>query len=687
MSAKVVARIAGMAVCERSDAIIYSVGEEEVCRLRKPPAPVEQPNPARWADGYFDGLKDALDDPLGEQVLAGGEPTFEAVARLLPPLRDLAFLGDDASLERLEATPEGAIVGREDLPSPPAGELVGAGLLDGWLPALVHEYVDGAEPRELLQFAVLGQQGRLDLWRRAKRGAGFGATFTYTRNAEPVAADEFYARLLSLWQHWRRFVEEGLTVELPEADLQTAAQGMLVLGTLTFRGLLSRYGVGWYDKLEAHSFPPTIIFLVQALLAWGHGDRARELLGRYLARYVKEDGTLDYYGPAVAEYGQLLALAADVARVTGDRRWLLGQLTTLRPLWQRLLGLRAQTLEQYPPNDPHRGLIPGLPEADYHDQDAQWQTFYYSGDVWVARGLREVGEALQRLEDPGLHAEGAALVAQAETYRRDILASVQTAMSEHPDYVPPGPDQTAPIARMTPDRHASYCNYRYLLEMVSAGVLPNALVTKVALWRRGHGGELLAGTRFLQEMDDWPALHYARGLLESDDIEHYLLLMYGHWAHHCSQGTLSSYEEVLIEPDDSGTRRLRAGQVVPCQVMVPTMLRWALVYEERDANVLWLAKALPRRWLQPGQKVKITDVPTRFGEVGFTIRRTSATEAEATLRLPKSGLPAELRLRLRTEAGNIASAKLGLQALTVAGEVVHLPAGLKGKVRVAVGWD
>lgn len=687
MPAKIVARFAGMVVYEQSEALIYSLDDGEVCRLRKAPVSADQPDPARWPEGYFDALKAALNDPLAERVLAAGEPDFATVAALLPPLRDLAFLGDEGTIERLEVTPEGAVVGRDDLPTPPEGKLVSAGLLDGWLPALVHEYVHDAEPRELLQFATLGHEGTLDLWRRVKAGTGFGATFAYTHNAEAVAAEEFYARLLELWRHWRAFVKEGSGVDLPEAELQAAAQGMLVLGTLTFRGLISRYGVGPYDRPDAHSFPPTIIFLVQALLAWGHGDRAKELLGHYLARYVQDDGTLNYYGPAVAEYGQLLALAADVTQVTEEREWLLQRLTTLRPVWQRLLALRTETLAKYPEGDRHRGLIPGLPEADYSDQAAEWRTFYYSGDVCVARGLREIGEALQTLESPGLHREGAALVAEAEAYRQDILASLQLAMSGNAEYVPPGPDQTDPLERLTADRHASYCNYRYLLEMLSAGVLPAELVTKVAQWRRQHGGELLVGTRFEQQMDNWPALHYARGLLETDDIDHYLLLLYGHWAHHCAQGTLSSYEQVPIEPDATGTRHLWPGQVVPCQVMVPTMLRWALVYEERDAEVLWLGRAMPRRWLTPGQKIKVSDVPTRFGEIGFTIRRESAQEAVVTLRLPKKGLAAETRLRLRADEGAPMTAMVGEEALVVEGDVVRLPAGMKGKLKIVVRWE
>ena len=159
MAAKIVARFAGMTVYEEAEALVYTVPEAEVCRLRKPGLPVEQPDPQRWPKGFITDLRAALNDPLAEQVLAAGEADFASVARLLPPLRDLAFLGDETTIERLEVTPEGAVVGREELACPVEGSLAGAGLLDDWLPVLVHRYDGASGPRELLQFATAGEGG------------------------------------------------------------------------------------------------------------------------------------------------------------------------------------------------------------------------------------------------------------------------------------------------------------------------------------------------------------------------------------------------------------------------------------------------------------------------------------------------------------------------------------------------
>jgi hypothetical protein len=96
-----------------------------------------------------------------------------------------------------------------------------------------------------------------------------------------------------------------------------------------------------------------------------------------------------YYGPALAEYGQLLSLCAHYVDLTGDARWWLRREPALRRIWGRLLALRREAVadEDAPPNA--RGLIAGLPEADYQGDAAQWREYYYSGDAWTdARSLR-----------------------------------------------------------------------------------------------------------------------------------------------------------------------------------------------------------------------------------------------------------------------------------------------------------
>ncbi len=244
--------------------------------------------------------------------------------------------------------------------------------------------------------------------------------------------------------------------------------------------------------------------------------------------------------------------------------------------------------------------------------------------------------------------EAERIEAEVRAYTRDLLESIEAASVETGDgvYVPPGPTQTEPIERMTQNRHASYCNYRYFAEMVSAGVLPQRAVRRVLDWRRDHGGELLAMTRFEDHLDDWPVLNWARALLETGEIARYQVLLHAHLAHHQAAGWLAAPEQATIVPDASGARRYHAGQVAPCQVVVPQMLRWALAYEPRDAEMLLIAPAVQTQWIADGLQVE--GLPTRWGPLDLAMRSTERA-VEAQLRLP-TGVP-EVGVRLPLPAG------------------------------------
>ena len=452
--------------------------------------------------------------------------------------------------------------------------------------------------------------------------------------------------------------------------MQEGIEASLRLGDLTFRGVLPRYGVGQYDQERHHSFPPSTIFLIWAHLEWGRLGRARELLSHYLSRRAKEDGTFDYYGPAVAEYGQMLALAARYVQLSGDREWWDGYLVIVRRIVDRLLALREESKQRNAGDVKHCGLIPGLPEADYHGDEKEWGKYYFAGDVWVCRGLREVGRILARTTgvSPVMgvspvspqRAEGERLIAESRAYEKDIRAAVRASVDARSEFVPAGPDEPPAFERMTESRHASYCNYRYLLEMVSAGILSKQTVRKIAQYRRRHGGELLGMTRFSDHLDDWPAWHYCRGLLDIDDALGYLMTFYGHLAHHHSRGNWASYEQVWISPDEGAerTQYKHAEQVVPCQVMAPIMLKHMLVDEDRDAEVLYLLRACPAAWVGSEEGVSVQGVPTRWGPVSFKTRRQNNT-VTVQLHLDFPGArPEEVRVRLALADANIKSVRL-----------------------------
>jgi hypothetical protein len=74
---------------------------------------------------------------------------------------------------------------------------------------------------------------------------------------------------------------------------------------------------------------------------------------------------------------------------------------------------------------------------------------------------------------------------------------------------------------------------------------------------------------------------------------------------------------------------------VPSTTLIAFMLRWMLVWEERDADTVWLLKAAPRRLyqqssltylvgnladeMQTQDLVNVRAAPTRFGDISYTL--------------------------------------------------------------------
>jgi hypothetical protein len=201
---------------------------------------------------------------------------------------------------------------------------------------------------------------------------------------------------------------------------------------------------------------------------------------------------------------------------------------------------------------------------------------------------------------------------------------------------------------MTQDRLASYTNYRYWPESLSAGCLPAQFDRILLDYRAAHGGDLLATTRFSGHLDDWPFYHQAYGLLAQDRVANYLLGYYAHVAHHQTAGTFTAFEQVPIVGE--GSRREAADYCVPSQLTAPILTCWMLAFEERDADVLWLCRASPRAWFR--QKLAMRGALTRWGRVDLEIQPSSDLRRfTAKIAIPAEPRPEDVRptvkLRIR----------------------------------------
>jgi hypothetical protein len=205
---------------------------------------------------------------------------------------------------------------------------------------------------------------------------------------------------------------------------------------------------------------------------------------------------------------------------------------------------------------------------------------------------------------------------------------------------------------MTENTLASYTNYRYYPEMLSSDILPPSYANAIINYRSRNGGEMMGMTRFVGHLDDWPMMNYAYALLVQDRVKHYQLAFYADMAHHRMPGTFSAFEQVNIL--DTTNRTYAADYCVPAQLITPMLARWMLVFEEKDSDLLWLCRAAPARWLDPGQGgIAVHRASTRWGGVDFSIK-PNADQFYAEIELSGDQYPAEIRLRIpRPDTGKI----------------------------------
>lgn len=564
----------------------------------------------------------ARDDPFAIACLADdGEPDLQRAWNLLPPLVGRTFIGGRPVSAKPVVLPDGTVPGIITAPLRiEPGEMA---CLGDQFPACL-EMVGADRQGRPVRRTIFAREadGRTELWWQDVNQTT-QAWVHAAAVSRPVDEWEFRAALQEVLEQQAEEMDESAVLWVPVV-FRLAARVSLLRALNGFVGHHPKYGWGGYEHERHDPFPPTIVSLGHALIDLGLLPTAKELVGHWLATFVTADGELDYYGPALSEHGKLLDLAVRLARASRDRDWYEAVRPPLVLLAHRLLRLRGDAM----------GLLPGLPEADFHQDSAAHQTVYYSNNLWCIRGLAMLGQ-LMGDETPY---EAAAKSWMEDVHR--LLAAERVTMADGFPYLPAAAGFHTPPTHLTADRFSSYDNYRMYPEMLSSRVLGRGQAERLFELRERYGGELCGTTRFQDGVDDWPAMDMGLAHLDHDRVAAAQRLLVGHLAICHALGHMTAYEQVSIRPDETGRRYPQAGYCVPAQLVAPRLLRNLLVHEAADS--LWLNRAGFRRWLPDGYGVE--EVPTRWGKVSYKI---AADGPGVIAHVDVAGIQPEVIVRLR----------------------------------------
>jgi len=400
-------------------------------------------------------------------------------------------------------------------------------------------------------------------------------------------AEMFEDQVRALREYWQAWFAQGLVLPPIDGFWDNAWRSSWVQAKMIYGGHHPRYGTGTYTEARSDGFPPTTLSMVPALLAYQHFQEAKDVYSYFLDRFVLPDGRIDYYGPAISEYGGLLSLAAEVSRTAdGGCEWLLAQRRPLFQLMRYLIRCKDRCVSQV---DPVFGLIMGSPEADTRSDKGA----FFHNNMFAWRGLKDFAVVLRQVNLPTQALE-------AEYHAADLAAKLTKALASvrRPGLpIPSRIDCPEGFASFTESREAAYVNYRYYPEMLETGFLAEDDARGIVRAREELGGDLHGTTIFAypgisRRLDDWPICSYARALLEMEDRERFMKTLNGHARHHHAADTFTAYEQVEIEGDP---RLAAADWCVPCQLALPRLLAWSIQYQKRDGSVLKWDGPIPGR--------------------------------------------------------------------------------------------
>lgn len=583
-------------------------------------------------------------DILAEELFANKEPCYSEVEALLPPITEnsYCFLSGATSWSGVLIDKQGQIFPQTNgcvrNPDPIFSPVLVDGhlgevepkqfLLDKRYPLLFSVHKEAQNILEFLYFVEPGDTNRDPIvWIRSKwysLSNPASCTIDYQiaslsrYTGRKIEAETFLTALMDTVIYWVKFANTGSQIEIPEKVLQNVTYGTQMFCAATFSADHAHYGHLHYGEEIHDNFPPNYIWTLETCFLWGRNAWAQRIWQHLLiyvlndeGRFVYRQGEHELFGASAVEYGQLLFVAEQYHEKLDSAHW-------PEEYWEKITGMGNVLLANCVSCSEfdNRTFIRMCAEADTNSR----VHVYLNNNLWGIRGLRALASLLT---ESGRIYESTPYTEMADILEKNIVFLTQTnskqsnfgklvpfrfGYSAMPYTLSTCQDTAKPLSSADLRKYLiashmraegnnvqdltenTYANYRYYLEALSTMLLPPSYAESIISLREAIGGECLGMTRFYSWLDDWPVIHYAKYLLETNAIPKYILLLYAHTAHHGNPKLMCYYEQVSIDG------KVKAPDCVPSLLTTALMTAWMFAYETVEKRELLLLSAIPESW-------------------------------------------------------------------------------------------
>jgi hypothetical protein len=499
----------------------------------------------------------------------------------------------------------------------------------------------------------------------------------FTKKVDPdelkltLTPDEYAKQRATCVKTWNDILDAGAKFETPETVVNNAWRSEVIMNYMLTAGDEMHYSAcNQYDGIYIGEGGDTIF----GLGLYGHPKDAERLEP---AQFKSQRKGLEFHRAAFK-----LQMLCKCYHLDPDPDFV----RALEPLWQKEIDIILKGRES------STGMLP----KEQYCGDVHTYVYSLNSNANCWRALRDMSILC---EETGRTEQAQQLAATAAEYRKVILDALDKAIDKRvdPPFVPVAlsgeEDPHVPIWGTT---MGSYWNLmiHYIL---ASGIFPADSDTSSDVLRyvERNGGLCMGMLRARNTPGNWyvlaPRVNDLYGmrrnlvLLQRDEADLALVGFYGKLAQGMTRDTFIGGEVTCLGPVDQFCRQVSLPPNSAANSNFLQTLRYLLVqdYDTDDdgkADMLRLCFATPRAWLADGKTIKVTDAPTAFGPVSFTIQsKLSKGVVDVDLNLPTRNPPSKILLRLRLPDGaKVVGAKDG-ETLDIS--VLKGHAGVQAKVK------